>query len=91
MLFGGIKLLRLALVGCGLALLIMGEEFRQRSRFFLLLGPLCCDLGIDQAERLRQPTGAVEKTLGLFCHIALVCTENPIRVDDVTESRKLAE
>jgi hypothetical protein len=72
MLFGRIKLLRLVLVGCGLALLIMGEEFRQRSRFFLLLGPLCCDLGIDQAERLRQPTGAVEKALGLFGHIALL-------------------
>ena len=38
MLFGGIKLLRLLLVGCGLALLIMGEEIGQRSRFTLRLG-----------------------------------------------------
>jgi hypothetical protein len=38
MLFGGIKLLRLVVVGCGLALLIFGQEFGQRSRFTLRLG-----------------------------------------------------
>jgi hypothetical protein len=35
MLFGGIKLLRPVFVGCGVPLLIIGEEFRQRSRFTL--------------------------------------------------------
>ena len=37
MLFGGIKLLRLIFVGRDLSLLIIGEEFRQWSRFTLLL------------------------------------------------------
>ena len=39
MLFGGIKLLRPIFVGRGLPLLIIGEEFGQRSRFRLLLQP----------------------------------------------------
>jgi len=38
MLFGGIELLRPIFVGCGLPRLIIGEEFRQRSRFTPLLG-----------------------------------------------------
>ena len=36
-LFGGVKLLRPVVVGCGLALLFIGKEFRQWSRFTLLL------------------------------------------------------
>jgi len=68
MLFGGIQLSRPLFVGRGLPLLVIGEEFRQR--FCLLLRRLCFNDG--QAQRLRQPTGAVEKTLGLFGHIALL-------------------
>ena len=40
MLFGGVKLLQVVLVRRGLALLIIGEEFGQRSRFTPLLGRL---------------------------------------------------
>ena len=58
MLFGGIKLLRPIFVGCGLPLLIFGEEFRQRSRFRLLLRRLCFNGG--QAQRLWQPTSRRE-------------------------------
>src|SRR5689334_9873825 len=49
-------------------LLLTGEKFGQSSRFTTIgqLRP-----AVDETERLRQPAGAIEKTLGLFGHIGL--------------------
>ena len=46
-------------VGSDIPLLVIGQEFGQRARFTLLLYRRRRD--IDEAERLRQPTGAIEE------------------------------
>ena len=67
--FGGIKLWPV-LASRDILLLVIGEEFRQRSGFTFLLRRRGRD--VDETERLWQPAGAFEKALGLPGHVGLL-------------------
>jgi len=54
------------------------EEFGQCARFTLLLR-WRRRRDIDEAERLRQPSRAIEKALGLLGHIGLLQMVNQLR------------
>src|SRR5579859_1545389 len=64
-------------VGSDIPLLVVGEEFGQRARFTLLLRRRRRE--IDEAERLRQPAGAIEETLGLLGHVGLLQMVDQLR------------
>ena len=74
--FGGLDLWPIV-VGCDFPLLVIGEEFGQRARFTLLLRRRRRD--VDEAQRLRQPAGTIEKALGLLGHIGLLQMVDQLR------------
>src|SRR5690242_7563133 len=64
-------------VGSDIPVLLIGEEFGQRARFTLLLRR--CRRDIDEAERLRQPAGTVEKAFSFLGHIGLLQMVDQLR------------
>ncbi|SDG68862.1 hypothetical protein SAMN05216338_100288 [Bradyrhizobium sp. Rc2d] len=64
-----VELLRIFVAAvCGI--LLMGEEFWQRTRFALLIH--WRRIGIDETQRLRQPARAIQKALSLLGHVSLL-------------------
>lgn len=70
------ELLRIVVAGV-LLILIIGEEFGKQARFALLSH--WRRIGIDETQRLRQPARAIEKALGLLCHIGLLQMVDQLR------------
>jgi len=57
-------------VADGLLILLVDEEFGQRARIALLLH--LRRIGIDETQRLRQSTRAIQQALGLLGHVGLL-------------------
>lgn len=57
-------------------ILVVGKELGQRSDFTILL---LRRRNVDETQRLRQPAGIIEKTLGLLGHIGLLQMVDQLR------------
>ena len=73
--FCGVQLWPIVVAGT-VSILVVGEKFRQRPGFTVLL---LRRRNVDETERLRQPADTVEKTFGLLRHIRLLQMVDQLR------------